>query len=226
MDADQARAPADCCTVGPDPRIAQHFDQKMRDRLAAGELPAIHPVSRRLLAALDNVGEERPTVLELGCGSGGVTVTLLEGGAASATGIDLSTGSIDTARRRAGEAGVSDRVRFEVGDGATVQLELHDWVVLDRVICCYGDADGLVANTSAAARRRYAFSTPDSRGVRGILSRIWFRIDDLGDRLRGRPCPGYVHDLDRIEAHLLKAGFRLTRRYRAGLLWQVAVFDR
>lgn len=226
MDADQAQAPADCCAAGPDPRIAQHFDRRMRDLLAGGQLPAIHTVSMRLLAALDDVGDQRPTVLELGCGSGGVTVTLLERGAASATGIDLSRGSIDTARRRAEVAGVSDRVRFEVGDGATAQLGAHDWVVLDRVICCYGDAEGLVANTSAAARRRYAFSLPDSRGVRGILNRIAFWFDSLADRLRGRPCPGYIHDLDRIEAQLAKVGFRPTGRYRAGLLWQVSVFER
>ena len=62
----------------------------MEERAAAGELPSLHPVSQRVLEALSDIAEGRPGVLELGCGSGDLTVSLLERGAARVSGVDLS----------------------------------------------------------------------------------------------------------------------------------------
>src|SRR5207249_4988723 len=88
---------SDCCGPAPDPRIARHFDRKMEERAAAGELPSLHPVSQRVLDALSDIAEGRPSVLELGCGSGDLTVSLLERGAARVSGVDLSLASIEIA---------------------------------------------------------------------------------------------------------------------------------
>ncbi len=183
------------------------------------------PVSRRLLSNLADVSEARPSVLELGCGPGALTLALVERGAARATGIDLSPASVEVARRRAVEAGVSDRADFRLGDAASVALEPHDWVVLDKVICCYRDVERLVATSMAATRRRYVFVVPDSRGVRGLLNRVWVWLENATNTVRGRPCPGYVHDVRVIEDRLHQAGFR---RVRAATfrLWYLAIFDR
>src|SRR5919106_7082623 len=214
--------PVDCCVPPTDPRIARHFDHKMRERTAAGRLPPLHEVSAALLAQLADVGETAPSVLEIGCGSGALTMALLERGAQRASGVDLSPGSIDAARRRAAEAHLSDRTAFRVGDGASVDLEAHDWVVLDRVICCYRDMSRLLANSIPAAQRRFAFSIPDSRGVFGLMNRIEELIEGVTNRLRGRPCPGYVHDLRLIEERLARAGFRPVLTTNAGR-WYVGV---
>src|SRR3990172_9806618 len=82
----------DCCHA--DPRIARHFDKRMRDAAAAGDLPEMVALSRRLLELLADVGELRPSVLELGAGSGALTVALLERGAAPANFIQLSPQSV------------------------------------------------------------------------------------------------------------------------------------
>lgn len=224
--ADAEDLAADCCRPALDPRIARHFDTKIVERAAGGTLPPMHPVSQRLYDALSvDVAEQAASLLELGCGSGALTVALLEGGATVASGVDLSSGSLEVARRRAVEAGLSDRTRFEVGDGALVPLVAHDWVVLDRVLCCYADLDRLLRNSMLAARRRYAFSVPVSSGWRGMLNRAIGRLEDVTNLLRGRPCPGFVHDIGQIEARLAASGFRRTRSSAEGL-WYVAVFDR
>jgi SAM-dependent methyltransferase len=215
----------ECCASGVDPRIAGYFDRKMHEQLARGELPALHGVSRRLLAELVDGGEVGRSVLELGCGSGALSVALVERGARRADGVDLSAASIELARRRAAEAGVAERASFEVGDGASVRLMPHDWVVLDRVICCYRDVDRLLANSIGAAHLRYAFSVPDSRGLRGIINRAFAWLENTTNWLRGRPCPGYVHPIRRIELALVQAGFRELRSKTVGL-WHVAVFQR
>jgi SAM-dependent methyltransferase len=216
---------ADCCRA-VDPRIARHFDRRMQERTADGSLPELHSVSRRLFEALlDDVEGSAPSILEIGCGSGALTVALLEHGAATSTGVDLSADSLEVARRRADAAGMSGRARFEQGDGASAALERHDWVILDRVLCCYPELDHLLDNSVSAAGRRYAFSVPASGGWRGRLNRILFRLEEAIESIRGMPCPGYVHDISKIEGRLTSAGFRRTGGGPVGM-WYVAVFDR
>ena len=214
---------ADCCL--PDARIATHFDQRVRDQLADGALPAMVAVSRELLDLLADVGERRPTVLELGSGSGGLSVALLERGAAAADGIDLSPESVATARRRAEAAGVADRATFTVGDAAQVPLTGHDWVVIDRVICCYAHVGPLLANAIGAATERIAFSLPESSGWRGLVTRFFVTLENATDRFRPRPCPNFIHDVRKIEARLTAAGFMLVRDARTSM-WYLAVWDR
>lgn len=217
----------DCCGApARDQRIAGHFDRKTRERTAGGVLPPMVDVSIRLLEQLaDDAAAQRPTLLELGCGTGAMIVALLEGGATSADGVDLSAESLATARRRADEAGVGERARFENGDAAVLDLAPHDWVVLDRVFCCYPDVEALLANASGAAVRRLAFSVPTSRGLRGLANRIFWGAEALLTRFRQGPCPGYVHSVDGIEARLAAAGFRRIS-HASTWFWYTAVWER
>lgn len=185
----------------------------------------MHSTSRRLRELLSDVGDVRPSVLELGCGPGALSVSLLEGGASRLTGVDLSAASVEVARRRAAARGVADRALFEVGDGASVPLETHDWVVLDRVLCCYRDLERLMGRSIAAASVRFAFSVPVSSGWRGLVNRLLRWAENWTNVLRGCPCPGYGHDVRRIEDRLHRAGFERKRAATAGL-WHLAVFER
>jgi len=224
LDRPSAHTSTDCC--GPshvDPRIARHFDQGIARRLAAGDEFQLQPVSRRLLGLLGSPAGA--TILEVGSGPGSMAMALLAGGAVRHTGIDLSPGSVELATQRATRAGFADRTVFRLADGAATALEPHDWVVLDRALCCYRDLDRLMSNTIAAAGRRYAFSVPDSRGLRGILNRIVIWLENVTKGLRGSPCPGFVHDLGRIERRLSRAGFRRVSEARSGL-WYAALYER
>jgi SAM-dependent methyltransferase len=213
----------DCCV--PDPRIATHFDQRVRDQSADGALPEMVAVSHELLGLLADVSERRPTVLELGSGSGALSVALLERGAAAADGIDLSPQSVATARRRAEAAGVAERATFAVGDAAQAQVARHDWVVIDRVFCCYAHVDALLANAIGAAGQRIAFSLPESRGWRGLVTRFFVLFENATDRFRPRPCPNFIHDIRMIQSRLAAAGFKREREASVGM-WHLAVWDR
>lgn len=233
-DSSQARPVTDCCRSAPadeapeaDPsRIALHFDSKAIQR-DPSELSEPAPISARLLHLLGDVGDIHPSVLDLGCGDGSGAIRFLQGGARSVTGIDVSPASINIARRRAVRSGPgSERARFAVADVASVPLQRHDWVLLDRVICCYGDPDRLVANPLTAASRRFAFSVPESRGWRGVLNAIGWRAEHLWKSIVSpNRFRGYVHDVKSIEQHLEAAGFHKLRSGRGGL-WYAAVFER
>lgn len=225
--------PHSCCTVDSrrqaDPRrIAAHFDNRIVEQTdeAGADFPEMVDVSAMLLRLIEaDLGADTPTVLELGCGSGALTVAALKRGATRARGIDLSPGMLAVAVRRAEAAGVAEQASFGVGDGATETLEQADWVLLDRVICCYPDVNRLLGNAVSGARRRVAFSVPTSRGWRGLVNRVMWWVENVPQRF-GRPgCPTYVHSLDDIEAALGAAGFVPVRSDRLGL-WHGAVWDR
>jgi SAM-dependent methyltransferase len=217
------RTDPDCCTQPPDPRIARQFDARYEGWTPEEGFPELVDVSGAILDLCRDTALRRPSVLDLGCGTGALGVALLAMGASRLTGVDLSPASIDLARQRAEDAGFSEVSAFEVGNAAETSVP-HDWVVLDRVICCYGDADGLVERAIDLATERIAIAVPESRGWRGLVNRaLWF-AEFAWDRLQGG-CRGYVHDLGRIERRLADAGFRRVDTDRVGL-WFIGLYDR
>jgi magnesium-protoporphyrin O-methyltransferase len=222
------RDPA-CCS-GPDlnTRIATFFDRRTELlRGTQGAFPPLSPVSQSLAAALGLDAAGGPTLLEFGSGTGALVVTLLTAGASHATGVDLSATSVATAQDRLAAAGLTDaRATFMVGDAADVLVEPHDWVILDRAICCYPDVDRLINHAIGSARTRIAYSVPESKGWRRLVHRAIWWVEDSWQTLRGfRPSPGYWHSIRRIESQLVAAGFRPTRQWRFRL-WRLAIFDR
>jgi magnesium-protoporphyrin O-methyltransferase len=145
-------------------------------------------------------------------------------GAAQVTGIDLSRSSVELAQRRAARAGFGEHASFRTGNALEAEATAHDWVVLDRVVCCFGDADGLIDRATSLAGERIGLTAPESRGWRGIANRVVWNLETAWDLMRGG-CRGYVHDLGRIERRLVGAGFRRLRTARSGL-WYVGVYER
>ena len=223
---DDAPAPVDpACECPADAGIARQLDAKAAAHAADGWDAGLLPVSLRLSEALLELDPTGKSVLEAGCGRGGLLLGLVKAGAVATTGVDLSPASIHAARDRFEHSGLSDRADLSVGDAALVPLERHDWVVLDRVLCCYPDVEQLLGNTLPAALQIYAFSVPSSRGWRGALARFDWGLDNLWGTFRGRPRPGFVHDLDLIERYVGNAGFRLRRTYHRRY-WHIVVYER
>jgi SAM-dependent methyltransferase len=218
----ESSAPA-CCDGD---RIARHFDSNVGSLISRGEAEKLADTSTTLLRHLLAAAPSGKSVLELGSGRAGLLLHLAQARATRVTGVDLSRTSIDFARARFDRAGLADRAEFILGNGALQELATHDWVILDRAICCYPNLEELLANSIPAARELYAYTVPESRGARGLIARVGWALENrVIDRLRQNPCPGYVHDLDRIDAALQRAGFRETAHDHTAL-WHVAVFER
>jgi cyclopropane-fatty-acyl-phospholipid synthase len=71
---------------------------------------------KRHIAAKLRLDRPDLEVLEIGCGWGGMAMTLARDWGARVTGITLSEEQLAVARQRAAEAGLSDRCRFELMD--------------------------------------------------------------------------------------------------------------
>jgi magnesium-protoporphyrin O-methyltransferase len=181
-------------------------------------------VSRLLYERLARLGFAGRSVLEIGCGYGRLLVGALVAGARLGTGVELDSEALGEARERAEEAGVGARGTFLEGDGAELELAPHDFVVLDRVICCYPDGDRLLERSAALAGRAYAMTVPESRGLRGAWNRIAYTFGGIVDSLRGEERV-YLHDVRRMERQLSEAGFRLDQAERLGK-WHLGIYLR
>lgn len=94
--------------------IQAALNRPVFDSLLASEwIPAVPDVDRMLRAG--------GRAVEFGCGEGWAAIAIAAGYPnATVDGYDLDEASIDAARRHADQAGVADRVRFEVADVATI----------------------------------------------------------------------------------------------------------
>jgi SAM-dependent methyltransferase len=103
--------------------------------LTAEWLPALDGVVEKL--------ERGALVADVGCGHGSSTILMAQAFPNSTfVGFDYHDGSIETARRRAREAGVTDRVRFEVERAAAYGGRDYDLVTMFDCLHDMGDPIG------------------------------------------------------------------------------------
>jgi SAM-dependent methyltransferase len=124
------------------------------------------------LPALDGVVEKLEAggkVADLGCGHGSSTILMAQAFPNSTfVGSDYHEGSIETARQRAQDAGVADRVRFEVASAADHPGGPYDLVTMFDCLHDMGDPVG-------AARRVRQALAPDG---------TWMIVEPMaGDRV-------------------------------------------
>lgn len=163
---------------------------------------------QHLLEGLRQAGFVGASVLEIGCGAGNLHQTLLLEGASSATGVDLAPKMIEQARQWAHDRQLDSQVLYKQGDF----VDLADTVapatvtVLDKVVCCYPDADGLVYRSLQKTRRVYALTYPRDTRLNRLFSAIMAGIFWLV-RFDFR---NYVHSPEQIRGWIEAAGFRRT----------------
>ncbi len=95
------------------------------------------------LEGVDDKLRKGGTVADLGCGHGASSILLAQAyPTAMITGFDYHQASIDVARKRAAEAGVADRVRFEVASAQDFPGDGYDLVCIFDALHDMGDPNG------------------------------------------------------------------------------------
>ncbi|MBI4279327.1 MAG: methyltransferase domain-containing protein [Armatimonadetes bacterium] len=179
--------------------------------------------TRVLIDALEAMGVDGLTLLDIGGGIGIIQHELLMVGVMRATGVDASTAYLEAAREEAARQGHGDRVAFHHGDFAALaaQIAPADVVTLDRVICCYHDMGALVGLSAARARKLYGVVYPRDTW----WNRMGIALVNFIMRVRRRPFRTFVYPTDAVEAVIVRNG--LARQFhRQTLVWQVVVYGR
>ena len=191
-----------CCHAQSAGRFFSFFARRSRKRF---KRKGFEPSQKQLMAGLEQVGYREASVLDIGCGVGHLHQTLLEQGASAAVGIDLAPKMLSEAKDWANERGLGDRVNYVEGDFMTLdeRMDNADICLLDKVVCCYPDAQGLVQKSLAKTKRVYGLTYPRDRwfirlGAEAIACLLWLIRSDFRS---------YVHDPVQIERWISGDGF-------------------
>jgi magnesium-protoporphyrin O-methyltransferase len=178
---------------------------------------------QRLVEGILQTSIEDKTVLEIGCGVGGLHLTMLKHGAKSATGIDISEGMLEGAKQLSKELGMDAQTNYILGDFVQANGDIHpaDITVLDKVVCCYENLDALLSKSLGHTKHIFALSYPRQT----FIVRLSFQILILlGTVLKWSFRP-YWHDWNKMRSTIELNGFR--ERYRnKTMMWSVYVFER
>ena len=210
-----------CCLHNRDTgRFFGWFAGRYRKRFAR---KGLEPSQRQLMKGLMSSGFSDASLLDIGCGTGYLHQRLLQAGAERAVGVDLSAEMLEEARAQAQEQGLAERTDYREGDFVELAdiLAPADIVILDKVICCYPNANALVQRSARMAGRVYAFTIPRDRWtVRFALfvGRVFLALIRCGFR-------SYIHDLAAIDRWLTDLGFARTFE-ESTFVWLTRVYAR
>jgi 2-polyprenyl-3-methyl-5-hydroxy-6-metoxy-1,4-benzoquinol methylase len=202
----------------------KQFDSKVAERdLQRYRRGGPDAVARLMLAELRRWPLQGEDLLDIGSGIGVIGAELAGIGLASATLVEASPAYLDVARAEIELCYESRPTRFLLGDFATIADTLTDAdvVTLDRVVCCYPDAEALLHGAASRTRRLLAFSYPRDRWYMWTLT----AFQNFWRRLRGSPFRTFVHPPERMGAVLEAAG--LVRVARQGtFIWVPDLYRR
>ncbi len=205
--------------------IAETFDDLARDRCCKYKSKGLTASSLILLDFLSKKGLTGKTLLEIGCGTGFFALETIRHGAASCVGVDLSPAAIQEANELAKESGLQDRARFEVANAASTHQPASDIVVMDKVLCCYPDANALLKTASDSSGELLGFVVPRNQGLMRPAMRIGAALINLVERLRKTGFRFYLHPLRSIDRSLVETGFRQEDK-ATSRFWLIFLYTR
>ena len=206
----------------------QSLDEFFSRRVVARELRSYRrrgPIrsTQKLIQALLAEGVETCTLLDIGAGIGAIQHALFEAGLIFAVSVDASIEYMRAAQQETLRLGNRTHTSMYYGDFVELASKIKDAdiVTLDRVLCCYKEADKLVAASVAKARCLYGLVYPrNSLLARGSI--VLFNVLCWLSRKKFR---NYYHHHTNIHDLITAAG--LSRVYSTKtLVWHIVVYRR
>src|ERR1041385_3235757 len=212
-----------CCTSSSLPGTNKFFSKSSKRYLKQFRKRGLAKEQRLLLEGMTLSPIAGKAILDIGCGIGGLHFSLLERGSSHATGIDVSEGMLGAAKSLSSELGYDGRTSYVLGDFMEMNggIPVVDIVILDKVVCCYGDVDSLVGKSLDKTRNLNAISFPRPHRI----NRMMIGTATLFAKTFRRPFHPYWHDWNRMVGLIREKGF--TQIYSGETLeWAVRVFER
>ena len=162
-------------------------------------------------------------ILEIGWGVGILHRELLCKGARSVVGVDIARGMLEAAKRLSETEGMADKTTYLKGDFMELQdtIEVHDIVILDKVICCYNDSEAQVKSSALKARQFYFLSFPRSKWYIQVVIRLIIFFLRL---FRAKFHP-YIYQISSVRLWLKDQGFKEIYTGNT-FIWQVLGFEK
>ena len=168
-------------------------------------------------------GNVELSLLDIGGGIGAIALELFNEGITRVTNVDASPGYQLVAREAAATRNVADRITFVGGDFLDVARDVqeHDIVTLDKVVCCYPNVTDLVRASAQRARTYYVLCYPRNNW----MSRLWVGFVVVTMKIRRSAFRPYIHSDETINDVVVGEGFALINEVKLSV-WQVRVWER
>lgn len=214
-----------CCPPKNINDLDNTFNEKHAGRDAEDYLKhGLNKRGQRLVAALSGRITSPLSVLDIGCGAGGLHHDLLRRGIAGrVTGVDASSAYLRFAAQNAAKLNLSQQVRYVQRDFAQTAGEFAPagLVTLDRVICCYPYLEQLLSAAAVRAEQYLALTFP----IEGWwLKAPYWLIDSLFTLFRSQ-YHFFLHPRSQVIAIAGAAGLQPIHHERVGF-WQLLLLAR
>lgn len=207
-----------CC--GVEKLFDEKSAKKQARRFRKGK---VHKPTRILISALQKVVNSHDSLLDIGAGIGIIQHELLSDHIKSITNVDAASGYLKIAEHEAERAGFSDRVNYLSGDFIALanQIDAHQIVTLDKVVCCYPDAEKLLELSVSRSESLLGIVYPRDNFANRffqLLGRVYFRVI-------GNPFRFFIHKDAMVDDVFRQNNFRLVS-HDLTLLWQIRVYEK
>lgn len=212
----------DSCGCGDD--FASIFDRQTADRdRERYRRNGPDQTTAMLLGMIDRDRVRDASVLDIGGGIGVIMRELLKAGAGHAVLVDASPAYLEVARNELRAANALDRVEIVEGDFVrrASSIDTSDIVTLDRVVCCYPDAESLVRLSADRTRDVLGLVLP--RNTRLVRLALW--ANNLWFRFRRNPYRAFGHSNELIDRLVGERGLRPIAQQRT-FFWRVVLYRR
>ncbi len=178
---------------------------------------------QQLVNGISQINFDNKTLLEIGCGVGHLHQSLLEQGATSAVGIELSDKMLIEAKDWAKQRGLADKTSYLEGDFIELvdTIETSDIVIMDKVVCCYPDADALIHRSLEKCNDSIALTYPRKTWYTSFGTEVLAIIL----KLLGSSFRPYVHDPLQIENWIAEQDFKKVVQEQTAI-WLTQVYQR
>ena len=212
-----------CCHSGACGPTDKFFSRWSKRYAKSFRKNGLEKTQRYLLEGVCKEPVASKEILDIGCGVGALHITLLREGAGSATGIDISEGMLEQAKKLAVENHLEGKTRYVLGDFVEESelMKEGDITFLDKVVCCYKDYGTLIERSTAKTKSVYALSHPKNTLLMESIFKLQIFILKLS---RGSFYP-FWHDWNDVHRIILRQGFQLMYS-NSTIAWQVLVYKR
>ncbi len=174
--------------------------------------------------ALKTINLKGLSLLDIGGGIGPIPLELIPHGLTKVTNVDASEAYINIAKAEVEKRNYNDIITSHLGDFTDIQeqIQKHDIVTLDKVICCYPFMDDLLKTSLSKAKKYYALVYPQANW----LSKLGVKILNLILKLKGNPFRTFIHSPILVESTIANAGFKKIYSTKTLLSWHIHLYKK
>ncbi|MFY0627152.1 MAG: class I SAM-dependent methyltransferase [Reichenbachiella sp.] len=177
--------------------------------------------TQKLITTIKPHIEGRESLLDIGGGIGAIQWAFLGTNGKRTTDVDSSSGYLQVASEYATENNLNSK--FISGDfnDLVPEIETHDVVTLDKVVCCYPDYEQLLKNATRKTRNVLAMTLP----LGGFISNILRMFSTLYFKFRKNAFRTYIHNPKKVQSFIESQGFQIMEK-TISFPWLIRVYQR